>query len=254
MTVTSMDLWVVIPAYNEERWITGVLEGLAAQNDTDFRVVVVDNGSGDRTRQLAEDFARGHRQMRIEIIDESEKGTGAAADTGMRHAIDRGATHLARTDADCVPNDDWIACLRSAFDDGVRLVAGQMMPRSDEEIPRWRAGFLLVMVEFGAFAGKLRPGNRGPQYRGPYQMLAGCNMGITTELYEAAGGFPRTKIEDVHEDRALVNAVRTLTTDYALRRDVRVQVSARRAKAWGVLRTLGWYADHRYRPQDVDIR
>ena len=33
--------------------------------------------------------------------------------------------------------------------------------------------------------------------------------GIPAELYEAAGGFPRTAIEDVHEDRALVNAVRS---------------------------------------------
>ncbi|MBW0121323.1 glycosyltransferase family 2 protein, partial [Pseudonocardia sp. KRD-176] len=77
---------------------------------------------------------------------------------------------------------------------------------------------------------------------------------ITAELYERAGGFPRTRIQDVHEDRALVNAVRPLTARYGARRDVVVRGSSRRVRAWGLVRTLGWYADHRYRPEHVDIR
>ena len=85
-------------------------------------------------------------------------------------------------------------------------------------------------------------------------MTPGCNLAITASLYLRAGGFPRTAIEDVHEDRALVNAVRRLTRRYGTRRDVRVHGSIRRVHAWGLLRTLGWYADHRYRPELVDIR
>lgn len=249
-----MDLWVVIPAFDEENWVGGVLDGLAAQDDPDFRVVVVDNASTDRTADLVRAFIRTHPTMSIEIITEPVKGTGAAADTGMRYAIAHGATHLARTDADCIPEGDWIRSVRRAFAAGVGLLAGQMLPRDDEEIPRATAVFMLGLVEVAAWFGKLRPGNRGPQYRGPYMMTPGCNMAITAELYTDSGGFPRTKIEDVHEDRALVNAVRTLSTDYATRRDVRVRVSARRAREWGVVRTLGWYADHRYRPDRVDIR
>jgi hypothetical protein len=102
--------------------------------------------------------------------------------------------------------------------------------------------------------GKVRRGNRGRQYLGPYVMAPGCNMAITSALYESAGGFPRTAIEELHEDRALVNAVRQLTTHYGLRRDVRVRGSARRVRAWGLRRTLAWYADHRYKPELVDIR
>ncbi|WP_256356529.1 hypothetical protein [Streptomyces sp. PKU-EA00015] len=79
-------------------------------------------------------------------------------------------------------------------------------------------------------------------------------MAITADLYVRAGGFPRTAIEELHEDRALVNAVRLLTSAYGVRRDVRVAGSARRVRAWGLRRTLGWYADHRYRPEVVDIR
>jgi hypothetical protein len=48
--------------------------------------------------------------------------------------------------------------------------------------------------------------------------------------------------------------VRPLTSRYGHRRDVVVRCSSRRVRAWGLVRTLGWYADHRYRPDLVDIR
>ena len=85
-------------------------------------------------------------------------------------------------------------------------------------------------------------------------MAAGCNVGITAAMYEAAGGFPRTAIEDLHEDRALVNAVRRLTSRYARRRDIVVYGSSRRVEAWGLKNTLLWYKDHAYKPERVDIR
>ena len=97
-------------------------------------------------------------------------------------------------------------------------------------------------------------GAKDPAYLGPYMMAAGCNVGITAELYLAAGGFPRTRIEDLHEDRALVNAVRRITSAYARRNDVVVQGSSRRVRAWGLKNTLLWYKDHAYRPEHVDIR
>jgi len=84
--------------------------------------------------------------------------------------------------------------------------------------------------------------------------MPGCNVALTTDLYQRSGGFPRTRIEDVHEDRALVNQVRKLTTSYGLRSDMVVYGSVRRLRAYGLVGTLAWYADHHYRPDVVDIR
>ncbi|WP_067700812.1 glycosyltransferase [Nocardia jejuensis] len=247
-------LWVVVPAYNEEQGITTTLEALAAQRDRDFTLVVVDNNSTDETAAVVGKFAATHTEMRIELITEAQKGTGAASDTGVRHAIASGAERIARTDADCLPAPDWTARVNAAFDSGLRLVSGQLIPRTDEGV-RWIDRTVIrVALEVASTFGKFRPGNQDPRYLGPYVMTPGCNMAITAELYEAAGGFPRTAIEELHEDRALVNAVRMLTTDYGLRRDIRVYGSNRRVRAWGVRKTLAWYADHRYKPELVDIR
>ena len=95
---------------------------------------------------------------------------------------------------------------------------------------------------------------RGPQFRYPYFMAAGNNLAITAALYESSGGFPRTAIEEAHEDRALSEKVRTLTAKAAVRRDVVVYNSVRRVRAYGYLNTLRWYRNHGYRPRVVDVR
>ncbi|MFD0682943.1 glycosyltransferase family 2 protein [Actinomadura fibrosa] len=251
-----MRLWVVVPAYDEERSIGATLRRLAEQTDTAFTLVVVDNGSADATVKIVREFAEERRPgPDVRIVHEPEKGTGAAADTGFRHAIAAGATHIARTDADCLPHRDWVAAVKRAFGDGLAMVSGPLRPRTDEfPLKFWERRLLPAVVETAALFGRFRPGNQDPFYLGPYVMMPGCNVAITADLYERAGGFPRTRIEDVHEDRALVNRVRYLTAAYGLRKDVVVYGSVRRLRAFGLVRTLGWYADHRYRPEVVDIR
>ncbi|GAA1874726.1 glycosyltransferase [Myceligenerans crystallogenes] len=251
-------LAVVVPALNEahDAGIARTLEALHAQEDDDFDLVVVDNGSTDGTGDLVRKVIAGSgRSGRWRVVDEAQKGTGAAADTGMRVAIAGGAGLLARTDADCLPPPGWTRVVRAAFATGDELIAGRLVPRTDDRpVSRRQTAVLNGALWLASTFGKIRPGNQDEGYRGPYVMAPGCNMAITADLYQRAGGFPRTRIEDVHEDRALVNAVRRLTSSYGEHPEVWVRASTRRVHAWGLLRTLGWYADHRYRPAVVDIR
>jgi glycosyltransferase involved in cell wall biosynthesis len=253
-------LAVVVPVFQEAAGIGPTLVQLAAQRDADFDAVFVDNGSTDGSRGVIERFAGARGLSRWRVIDEAQKGTGAAADTGMRAAIAAGATMLARTDADCLPRLDWTARIRHALTHeaagglGLGFVAGELVPRVDEGLGRTQRAALMGAVRLADAFGVVRPSNNGPEFHGPYVMTAGCNLAITAELYLAAGGFPRTAIEDLHEDRALVNAVRRLTGRYARRRDVVVRGSSRRVQAWGLVNTLLWYKDHAFRPEHVDIR
>ena len=242
-------LAVIVPVFNESSGIRPTLDALLAQTDTDFDVWFVDNASTDDSAAVIASY----HQPRWHIVHEPQKGTGAAADTGMRAAIAAGATLLARTDADCLPRADWTASIRRSLGT-LGLVGGELVPRHDEGLSLGRRILLRAAVELAEAFGRIRPGNRDPEYRGPYMMAAGCNVGIRADLYVAAGGFPRTAIEDLHEDRALVNAVRRLTGNYARRRDVVVFGSSRRVNAWGLKNTLLWYKDHAYRPEHVDIR
>lgn len=244
---------VVLPCFQEERGLAATLRALAMQHDTAFTLVFVDNGSTDRSVDIVRDFARDHAPFPVEIIHEQEKGTGAASDTGFRFAIARGATWIARTDADCLPAPDWIAKLKQALvADGLEFVAGHIVPREDEGLSLCERFMLPVMIALAERYGRWV--RRGPQFKYPYFMAAGNNLAITADLYERAGGFPRTAIEVAHEDRELSERVRQLTHRAQVRRDIVVYNSVRRVRAYGFVNVLRWYRNHGYRPAVVDVR
>jgi glycosyltransferase involved in cell wall biosynthesis len=250
----SIHFCIVVPFYNEERGMQATLDALAAQSDTAFTLILVDNASTDGSPAIAARFANRPSAPRTVVIHEPQKGTGAASDTGFRHAISLGARWIARTDADCLPDRNWIRNLRRALDqDALEFVAGTIHPRQDEvPVTRMQRGILAAMIWLAEHYGRLH--RRGRQFRYPYFMAAGNNLAITAELYERSGGFPRSAIDDVHEDRVLSEVVRTLTTRAAVRRDVKVYNSARRVRSYGYLNTLRWYRNHGYRPAVVDVR
>jgi glycosyltransferase involved in cell wall biosynthesis len=245
---------VVVPFYNEALGMRATLEALAAQSDASFTLILVNNGSTDDSAAIAACFAATTSVPRTIVIQEPRKGTGAASDTGFRHAIALGARWIARTDADCVPDRNWVRNLKRALcHDGLEFVAGKIRPRLDEQpISLAQRGILAAMIWLAEHYGRLH--RRGAQFKYPYFMAAGNNLAITAELYERSGGFPRSAIEEAHEDRVLSEVVRTLTTRAAVRRDVTVYNSARRVRSYGYLNTLRWYRNHGYRPRVVDVR
>jgi glycosyltransferase involved in cell wall biosynthesis len=233
-----MDLWVIVPAYDEEARLPQTLAALAAQTDVDVTLVVVDNGSRDRTAEVAREFARTVPFV-VHVLDEPEKGVGCAVDTGFRAAIAGGATHLARTDADCLPRADWVAEIRRGFADGAELVCGHLVARRDENGALARAAFRGMVVGAALF-GRYRAKNRGADYLVPYQMHAGNNMAITADLYERCGGMPRMPSPT---DRTFLNRVRRCTTAIQQRRMMVSENSMRRIDAYGVVGAARWYLD-----------
>jgi glycosyltransferase involved in cell wall biosynthesis len=224
-----VNLWVVVPAYNEAARISGTLAALRAQTDTGFTLLVVDNGSTDETLSLAGPSA----------LVELEKGVGCAVDTGFRHAIAHGATHIARTDADCLPRPGWITGVRAGFAAGGELVCGRITARRDEHGLVGRAVFRGLVAAAATF-GRFRPAHRSGGYRAPYRMHAGNNMAVTAALYLACGGMPR---QPSPTDRLFLNRVRTTTDAIVHRRDMVVENSTRRLSAYGVVGTAKWYLD-----------
>jgi glycosyltransferase involved in cell wall biosynthesis len=232
-------LWVVVPAHQEAARIGATLDALAAQRDRDFTLVVVDNASTDGTAELARRFA-GRAPFPVFVLHEAEKGVGSAVDTGFRYAIGRGATLLARTDADCLPRPGWTAAARSAFGRGAGLVCGRIDARGDEHGPLGRAVFR-ALVGVAAFFGRIRPAHRRRHgYLAPYRMHAGNNMAITSALYEKVGGMPRRPSPT---DRLFLNRVRLHTTAIVHARDMVVENSTRRLRAYGLAGTARWYLD-----------
>ncbi len=98
---------VVIPVYNGEATIDRVLTHvLAQQNCPAYEVIVVDDGSTDRTCEIVRRF------QAVRLIEQANAGPAAARNKGAQNA--RGQ-YLCFTDSDCLPHPDWISCLLSGF-------------------------------------------------------------------------------------------------------------------------------------------
>ena len=90
----------------------------------DFEVLAVDNGSVDRSSQIAAEIAA--EQPRLHVLTEPRQGAYHA----RNHAISRARGDvLVFTDADCVPVEDWLQCIVGALrTPGVRVVMGRDRP------------------------------------------------------------------------------------------------------------------------------
>ncbi|MET9377473.1 glycosyltransferase family 2 protein [Streptomyces sp. NPDC002992] len=242
-------LWAVVPAFDEEASLGATLDALAAQSDTGFTLVVVDNASTDGTPGIVRRFAA-DAPFPVHLVEECEPGAGAAADTGFRYAIDRGAALLVRTDADCLPAPDWIAAAKAAFAGGAEMACGRSLPRLDESPSVAERYVLPAVVRVTALYGRLRTEHRHPRYRTPYVLCHGHNIAVTADLYVRWGGAPRVPLEGPPEDVVLLNRAREHSDRIRRAERMVVRASLRRLRAWGARRTLLWCWDRRYLPAD----
>jgi len=91
-----MKLVVIIPAYNEEKTISQVIEQIPKKIEgiDDIEVIVIDDGSTDATAQLAE------KAGAIVIQHKENLGVGKAFSTGIENALQRGADIIVNIDGD----------------------------------------------------------------------------------------------------------------------------------------------------------
>jgi CDP-glycerol glycerophosphotransferase len=90
-------LSVVIPIHNVEAYLEGCLESVAGQPVEDLEVIMVDDGSEDRSAAIAEEFAA--RDSRFRLIRQPNGGLGSTRNTGLDQAT---GEFLAFVDSDDV--------------------------------------------------------------------------------------------------------------------------------------------------------
>ncbi|MCW2843578.1 MAG: glycosyltransferase [Nocardioides sp.] len=93
--VRRPDVSVIVPFYNVERYLAECLDSILEQDLAHIEVLLVDDGSPDGSRAIAEEYVR--RDDRVRLITRENGGLGAARNTGVRHARGR---HLTFVDSD----------------------------------------------------------------------------------------------------------------------------------------------------------
>jgi GT2 family glycosyltransferase len=86
---------VIMPAYNAERWLEEAVESICRQTEPNFELLVIDDGSTDRTPEILTQVA--HQDSRVRVFHRPHLGLCAALNFGMSAAQ---APLIARLDAD----------------------------------------------------------------------------------------------------------------------------------------------------------
>ena len=113
---------VVVPAFNAEKTLGACLDALLEQTAPreTYEIIVVDDGSTDRTKQTAEAYG-------VRVFSEANRGAAAARNLGVQNA--RGEIVLF-VDADSVPDRNWIQEMAAPFHDpSIAGASGQKKTR-----------------------------------------------------------------------------------------------------------------------------
>jgi len=151
------DVTVVLPALDEEQALPRVLAELPAVG----QVIVVDNGSTDRTAEVA-------RAQGATVLFEPRRGYGLACKAGIAHAAARGARVLVILDADHSDHPEELSLLVDPIlEDRADMVLGERTSRAEPGslMPQQRLGNMLATA--------LIARRTGHRYRdmGPFRAL-----------------------------------------------------------------------------------
>jgi GT2 family glycosyltransferase len=171
---------VIVCAYNAERTMDRCLASLEKLDYPNCEVIVVNDGSTDRTREICEryDFVR--------LINQENQGLSAARNVGLRAAA---GEIIAYTDSDCMADPDWLTYLVARFESSTfAAVGGPNLPPPDDSLVA-----SCVAVSPGAPAHVLLDDEVA-------EHIPGCNMAFRRDALEAISGFDpifRTAGDDV---------------------------------------------------------
>jgi len=173
-----MKVSVVIPAFNEEKYIGKCLESIIAQVEKPDEIIVVDNNCTDKTVAIV-------RNRGAKIIKEKDQGMIHARNAGFDAA---NYEIIARTDADTILPRDWILKIKGYFKDpNLGALSGPVAYFSLPILSEiFRFGAFLTFKIMGLFFG--------------HEMLAGPNMVLRKSLWEKVKDSLCIKDSDVHED------------------------------------------------------
>lgn len=175
---------VVIPAYNEERFLSLCLGSLKEQDYTgDYEIIVVDNASTDKTAEIASRF-------RVKVVFEERRSPSCARQRGLHEA--RGEI-IAFIDADSIAPPRWLTTIAQRFSraPGTIMVTGPHAffdVGATVRVISYIMHFILIILDY-AFSQVNRKGGA----------LWGSNFAVRRQTLLEVGGF-NTNIKFRGED------------------------------------------------------
>lgn len=210
---------VIIPSYNEQERISACLQALTHQSipRSEYEIIVVDGGSKDKTREIAQEYAD-------KVFIQKSERVGGARNDGICSA---GSEIVATTDADSIVAPDWVEQVRNSFSNKSTVLAfGPVTSMGDTTKDRLYTLLFNFLIWFGALT-KL------------YYYTLGCNTAFRKEIFIKSGMY---KTVDAGDDLEIAVRMRK-KGKVVFNPHMKIAFDFRRYHEFGFLRTLfEWYA------------
>jgi len=202
-----MKISLIIPVYNEEKYITGCLESIAKQKIKPDEVIVVNNNCTDNTLSIVKKYPF------VRVVNEGTQGMIAARNAGFNAAT---YEIIARCDADARLAPHWISRIHRNF-------ARYKIDALTGPITFYDAPIKTSLIA-RAYLDMMKPIHRGGE------TLIGPNMIVTKKMWEKVKNKVCLNDKLVHEDIDLAYHIQEVGGK--IKRDNRLVVgtSSRRAK------------------------
>ncbi|MFQ6057055.1 MAG: glycosyltransferase [Methanosarcinales archaeon] len=203
---------MIIPTYNEEKFIERTLKKLTNQTipRNSYEVIVVDGNSNDRTREIAKKYAD-------KVIIQKSKGVAGARNDGIRIAK---YDFVATTDADVIVPKDWLENILYHLNNGSIAVCGPDEPIEKTRKSKITFFFLRYLIRISSLF--------------KYYCLGGTNSAFKKDVFQKIGGYRILPHSDDADLSFRFRKLGKITYDKRLN----VKVSTRRMEKHGYLKTL----------------
>jgi cellulose synthase/poly-beta-1,6-N-acetylglucosamine synthase-like glycosyltransferase len=173
---------VIVPAYNEERVIRGTIESLLATDYPDKEVVVVDDGSKDKTLEIAMEF-----KDKVKVIHKENGGKASALNQGLLYTT---GDIVVIVDADTIIGHSSLKHIAKTMgEENVAAVAGNVKIRNKTNWLTW-----CQALEYLSGIQIMR---RGLDYFGAITIVPGALGAFRKKKLEEAGTYHKdTLVED----------------------------------------------------------
>lgn len=174
MNASDFPITIVIPVYNRAGIVGDTLKSVETQTFRPLRVIAVDNGSTDHTREVLEKWARSAQTdtLRIDILTETAPGATAARNRGLEEVA---SEYVMFFDSDDIMHPDHVARAMSGFSS-----------KGNPDIVGWD-------VTIHTHGGAIRKGMfsaSSPQWHNiMHGSMATQRYAVRTELIRRAGGW-----------------------------------------------------------------
>ena len=113
---------IIVPIYNVEDYLRECLDSIQKQTYPNFECIMVNDGSTDNSKQIAEEYLV---DSRFRLINQSNQGLSGARNTGISH-IREESTFVAFVDSDDYVYPEFLEVLIEHIEDDVDIIEGMV--------------------------------------------------------------------------------------------------------------------------------